>query len=303
VGEKFFLLFGVEHLTGVPKSYVMFETTQYDSSGYLFTNPKFISLDATAKPGSIALKGMRIGVNGAEPTVGQAYRLIDKTITDAEYSAATGYTISTVGTIIALEQGPISDEFYLCFDQIGTKTDACSAFADVAKVPPQLNAKPSDIGVRTFDAINASLAGITGVDPNNAKVKATYSNVRQSLPATADIQAFLSSHQTSIAQLALQYCNVLVDDTAARAAFWPGVNFSTSLGAPADRDAIINPLVAKAIGTADSQPATSAVHDELDSLIGKLCGGAKPCGVGTRSLDVAKAACGAALGNAAVLVK
>lgn len=303
VGEKFFLLFGVEHLTGVPKSYVMFETTQYDSAGYLFTNPKFISLDAAAKPGSIALKGMRIGVNGAEPTVGQAYRLLDKTITDAEYSAATGYTISTVGTIIGLEQGPLSDEFYLCFDQIGGKTDVCSTFADVAKVPPTLAAKPSDIGVRTFDAINASLAGITGVDPNNAKVKATYSSVRQSLPATSDIQAFLSSHQTSIAQLALQYCSVLVDDAAtARPTFWPGVSFATALTAPADRNAIIDPLVSKAIGTAGSQPAASAVHDELDRLIVKLCD-AKPCGVGTRTLDVAKAACGAALGNAAILVK
>ena len=46
VGEKFFLLFGVEHITNVPQLYVMFEAAQYDSSGYLFTNPKFISLDA-----------------------------------------------------------------------------------------------------------------------------------------------------------------------------------------------------------------------------------------------------------------
>ena len=46
VGEKFFLLFGIEHIVNVPKSYIMFEAAQYDSSGYLFTNPKFISLDA-----------------------------------------------------------------------------------------------------------------------------------------------------------------------------------------------------------------------------------------------------------------
>jgi hypothetical protein len=302
VGEKFFLLFGVEHLTGVPKSYVMFETTQYDSSGYLFTNPKFISLDPNAKPGSIAIKGMRIGVNGAEPTVGQAYRLLDKTITDAEYSAATGYTISTVGTIIGLEQGPISDEFYLCFDQLGDKTDVCSALADVAKAPPTLEAKPSDIGVRTFDSINATLAGITGVDPNNAKVKATYSSVRQSLPATNDIQAFLSSHQTSIAQLALQYCNVLMDDTTARSAFFgAGANFNANLSSSTDRDAIINPLIAKAVGDVDTQPDAADVHAELDALTVKLCG-AKPCG-GQRTIDVAKAVCGAALGSATTTVQ
>ena len=85
-------------------------------------------------PGSIPLKGMRIGVNGAEPTVGQAYRLLDTVIADANYSAATGQTLSTVGTIIGLEQGPTSDEFYLCFDQLGTRSDVCSTYA--AAVPP-----------------------------------------------------------------------------------------------------------------------------------------------------------------------
>ena len=107
---------------------------------------------------------------------------------------------------------------------------------------------------------------------------------------------------TSIAQLALQYCSVLVDDTAARTAFWGAANFSSSLGTQGDRDLIINPLVTKAIGTATSQPDTTAVHDELNSLIGTLCT-ASACGSGNRTLDVAKAACGAALGNAAILVK
>src|SRR5690606_2535514 len=44
VGEKFFLLFGIEHIVDVPQSYIMFEAEQYDSAGYLFTNPRFISL-------------------------------------------------------------------------------------------------------------------------------------------------------------------------------------------------------------------------------------------------------------------
>ena len=155
-------------------------------------------------PGNIPLKGMRIGVNGAEPQVGQAYRLLDTTITNAQYSAATGQSLSSVGTIVPLEQGPASDEFFLCFDQLGTRTDVCSDVrAGGAPTPVARRRRLSDIGVKTFDAINATMASITGVSPNNAKVKATYANVRQSLPAVHDIQAFLSSHQTSIAQLAL----------------------------------------------------------------------------------------------------
>ena len=169
VGEKFFLLFGVQHITGVPQSYIMFEAAQYDSYGYLFTTPKFISLDPNAQPGSIAIRGMRIGVNGTEPTVGQAYRLLDTQITNANYSAATGQLLSSVGTIIGLEQGPMIDQFFLCFDQLGAQQNVCSDFA--AGIPATHGPdepRPSDIGVRTFDEINASMAAMTGVSPNTA---------------------------------------------------------------------------------------------------------------------------------------
>ena len=303
VGEKFFLLFGVEHITSIPQSYIMFEAAQYDSFGYLFNNPKFISLSPTATPGNIPIRGMRIGLNGAEPSVGQAYRLLDTAITDANYSAATGQTLSTVGTIIGLEQGPVSDEFYLCFDQLGSRSNVCSEFAQAVPQtsfndPPN---RPSDIGVRTFDEINATMAAVTGVSPNTAGVKATYTNVRQSLPAVNSIEAFLSSHQTSIAQLAIQYCDALVDDTAARNAYFPGANWTANFSAQADRDAIINPLINRVVGAAQSQPADPDVRTELNALITNLCT-TTACG-GTRTADVVKAVCGAAVGSAATLVK
>ena len=300
VGEKFFLLFGIEHIVNVPKSYIMFEASQYDSTGYLFANPKFISLDANARPGSIALRGMRIGLNGAEPHVGQAYRLLDTTITDASYSAETGQTLSTVGTIIGLEQGPVTDQFFLCFDQLGSRSNVCSAYATAVQPPFAAVPRPSVIGVRTFDAINATMASVTGVSANNTAVKTTFTNVRQSLPAVPDIQAFLSSHQTSIAQVAIQYCNSLVNDTTARASFFQGLNFSADI--TLQRDALINPLVARGIGTVGTQPTDSEVRTELDALVTRLCANGT-CSSGTRTPIVVKAVCGAALGNAALLVQ
>lgn len=303
VGEKFFLLFGVEHITQMPQSYVMFQVAQYDSYGYLFTTPTFISLDGNARPGSIPVKGIRIGINGAEPLVGQAYRMLDTVVTDSTYESATGQLLSNVGTIISLENGPAFDEFFLCFDQLGSRSNVCSVLADGVTQTRATLARPSEIGVRTFDAINATMSSITGIPASNARVSATYTNVRQSLPAVNDIQAFLSSHQTSIAQLALQYCSVLVDDAAARNAFFPGANFSSNLAGQGDRDLIINPLVTRAIGTVATQPTQIQVHDELDDLIQKLCSApGRACG-GARTLDVTKAACGAALGNAAVLIQ
>ncbi len=301
VGQKYYLLFGVEHITGLADSYVMFEAEQYDSHGYLFTKPAFISLDPTVTPGNIALKGMRIGMNGAEPQVGQAYRLLDMTITDEGYSSTTGYPISTVGTVIPLELGPASDEFYLCFDQLGAQTDACSAFAEAVPVSPTYVSRSSDIGVRTFDSINATMAAITGVSPNNTRVKSTYTSIRQSLPAITDIQAYLSSHQTSVAQLALQYCNVMVNDQNLRDEFFDD-KFPASITTAADRSAIIDPLFAKGIGVVASQPLKVDVQDKLDALIVDLCD-ASACTTAKRTSDVATAACGAALGSAATIVQ
>ncbi len=320
VGEKFFMLFGISHLINVPKAYVMFEAQQYDSAGYLFNNPKFISLDSAAMPGSIPLKGMRIGVNGAEPPVGQAYRLLDTVIADANYSAATGQTLSTVGTIIGLEQGPTSDEFFLCFDVLGTRQNVCSTYANAIAGDPHDKAvvRPSDIGVRTFDRINATMAAVTGVSPNTAAVKETFVNVRQSLPAVDGVEAFLASHQTAIAQLAIQYCSALVDNPGTYFGGLdlngaPGTVFATDAG----KDALIDPLLTRMLGTNVTsgptpaemkQPYTPAdqgtegpprpgLYSMIDTL--KACSGASCNG---RTRLVAKATCGAVLGSGAVLI-
>ena len=85
VGEKFYLLFSISHLVDVPQAYILFEVSQFDSYSYLFNQPTFISLDPTARPGSIPIAGLRIGVNGTEAPVGQAYRTLDTTITDSQY--------------------------------------------------------------------------------------------------------------------------------------------------------------------------------------------------------------------------
>jgi len=300
VGEKFFLLFGVEHLVSMPKSYVLFEVTQFDSFGYLFSNPKFISLDGNAQPGSIPLKGMRIGVSGVEAAVGQAYRLLDTTVADASYTAADGQSLSRVGTVIGREQGPDFDEFFLCFDQLGTRSNVCSQYANAVAPMAVNSSRPSDIGVRTFDQINATMAAVTGVSPNNASVKPTFTSIRQSLPAVYDIQAFLSSHQTSIAQLAVQYCAALIDDPAARAAYFPGFNFGSNLG-PADRALLFDPLIDRAIGNAATQPSQAEVSTRLNTLVDALCS-TSACG-GARTADVAKAVCAAAVGSAATLIE
>jgi hypothetical protein len=304
VGERYYLLFNVSTLTGMAQSYVLFDVSRYDSYSYLFSKPVFISLDATAKPGSIPIKGMRIGINGREAPVGQAYTNVDMTVTDANYSSVTGQRISDVGTVIGLEKGPDNDQFFLTFERIGGITNARTE-----PVPPQPGTPPPgapvpDIGVRVFNELDASMSGITGIANTDANVLATYSLVEQQLPSVPDATSFLASHQVGIAQLAIQYCDSLVESNQA-GSFFPGLNLAAVPSvAFADPTLLTTPLINRGVGiNLNRQPLPLDVSTELNSLVSSLstCGGAA-CPA-TRTRTIAKAACAAVLGSAAVLVK
>jgi hypothetical protein len=151
-------------------------------------------------------------------------------------------------------------------------------------------------------------------------VKTTYANVRQSLPAVHDINGYLSSHQTSVAQLALQYCSVLLDDSTLRGEFFGGaVDFAGQLTAPntspvndlgdvdlvANGAAVVSVLHDKMVGDVQTQPDVAGLTADVGNLIKTLCTpelGGQACG-SDRTRVVIKAACGATLGSAATLVQ
>jgi hypothetical protein len=304
VGERYFLLFNVSALTGMAQSYVMFDVSRYDSYSYLFTRPTFISLDPNAKPGSIPVAGIRIGINGREAPVGQAYSNVNVTVTDANYSAATGQRLSDVGTVIALEKGPDNDLFFLTFEKIGSINNARTEAVPAQPAPPPPGAPQSDVGTRVFNELDASFSAITGIPRTDANVAATYTLVEQQLPGVPAIDSFLASHQVGIAQLAIQYCDSLVESNQA-SSFFPGLQLNAAPSvAFADPSLVINPLLARGIGSnLASQPLPADVSSELTSLITNLSG----CGGGAcpanRTKTVTKAACAAVLGSAAVLIK
>ncbi len=125
----------------------------------------------------------------------------------------------------------------------------------------------SDVGLRTFDEIDTTLSLITGVPQTNTRVRATYTLVKQALPAIEKFGAFGPAQQTALAQLAMQYCNVLVDDNTLRGAFFGGLDgsgtgtavFGTA-GSPnmANRDLLINSLINKAVGTGQVYQVSAA---------------------------------------------
>ncbi len=317
VGERFFLLFNVsEHLTEVTiastgaistNSYIMFEVSQFDSYSYLFSEPKFVNLDAGITLDSIPVAGLRIGINGREATSGQAYPNLSTTLDNDRYTDANGQQLSTLGTVIALEKGSDQDEFFLTFERLGSKSNVVvEALPTPPSAPPDA-APVSDIGLRTFEEISNSMSSITGVSTTESNVANTYESIKQQLPVVENIDGFLSSHQVAIAQMAIEYCNALVEDTSLRATFFPGFNFSASAAEAFDtqgeRDQVTIPLLANSLGSnLSTQPDDAGVKAELESLITGLtaCGGG--CAT-NRTAVVVKAACAAMLGSAALLVQ
>ncbi len=299
VGQRYFLLFNVASVTGVAQGYVMFTVSQYDNSSYLFTNPTFISLDPTVTPDNIVVKGIRIGINGAIPTVGQAYIPLNTTVTASAYTSM-GEVLSKVGTVIALQSGPLLDQFFLSFDQLGTQTHVTVEATPVPTTPTDL-APVAAIGVRTFAQINSSLSLLTGVPTTQTAVLATYQAVQQQLPPVPTLESFSSANQVGIAQLAVQYCNVAV--TTSPQTLFPGVNFSAALfSSPAGINQVTSALAARVLGTGlSSQPAASTVTNELTTLINTLCT-SSACNTVARVQAVATAACAAALGSSDMLV-
>ncbi len=311
VGEKFFLLFGVEEIVGVPQSYIMFEVSQFDSYSYLFNTPTFISLDLNAEPETFAIQGMRIGINGQETAVGQAYTNINTSVTSASFSQsdqfnAKAQVLSELGTIIALEKGAEADEFFLTFEVLADQTNVYVDAQPLQSPPSASNVAKSDIGLRVFAEINATMSEVTGVATTQTDVQTTYDTIKQQMPIVESIDGFLSAHQVAISQLAIEYCNALVNNTSLRSSYFSGFDFSKPANTAFDatgRSQIITPMLSNIAGTGlASQPLDSDMTTELESLITKLtvCGGSCPA---DRTEVVVKASCAAMLGSAVMLIQ
>jgi hypothetical protein len=247
---------------------------------------------------------MRIGVNGSEVEVGQAYRSLDTAITDSQYGPL-GQPLSNIGTVIGLQKGPESDEFFLTFDVLGGRRNVRTEPVPLAPAPPPDVRRAPDVGLRIFDEINATMAELTGVSPARPQVKATYEQVKQALPTVESIDTFVSAHPVAIAQLAIQYCDALVEDPGARATYFRGFDFAAApaqafgtAGRAIVLDALVGRMVAQGVAT---EPDAAQVRGDLDALITRLaaCGGSCPA---DRTKTIAKASCAALLGSATTLV-
>lgn len=309
IGQKFFLLFGVADLIDIADAYIVLEGSQFDSYSYLFNEPYFISLSDNPQIAEVPLVGMRIGLNGREADFGQVFATLDTAISAEAYQAGTGQVLSRQGTIIPLDKGPEQDEFFLTFERLGDHENV-----RVSAPPPQQSAggdltPQSQIGVRDFAEINASMAALTTVPSTNAEVRQTYTTLIEQLPAVTDLGSFVAANQMAITQLAIKYCDQLVEETSLRNAYFPGFDFNRPANIAFDtagRNQILNPLTNNMLGAQvlTSQPAQAQVTSELHDLIDGLteCSDNNQCDQ-AYTATVVKASCAALLGSAVVVLQ
>jgi hypothetical protein len=117
----------------------------------------------------------------------------------------------------------------------------------------------------------------------------------------------VSAQQVGIARLSLDYCDQLVENTALRNAFFGAGTFdftqpgTTAFDSQVKRDAIIDPLVDKMLGTAlNNQPGQADVRPVLNTLFDQLTANctAATCDA-TFTRNAVKGVCSAVLSSAA----
>lgn len=354
VGQKYFLMFSVSelldqenvcHIIEADSSrtnycYVVYEVSQFDDSSYLFDTPFFININPEPQSLNFDLRGIRLGINSKLAVAGQGFLNVDANI-DSELFGPMGQTLSPMGSIIPLENGAAEDVFFLAFEDIdgvldNTSDGSVNSFSYVLS-----GTESSDIAMRTFDEINQTFSGLTGVSSSSSAVSAvtgktvseTYQIIRRQLPSIADFQAYMSSHQMAATQLAAAYCDALVQDGGLRDdIFAPGFNFLAPVAGityNSWRDDIVEPLVDQAINTGlftvleririrdevlmlitdsqDLKPYEYVAGSYVSMPDGKndglvYCDNNALCPA-SRTAEVVKAACTAVLGSGVVLMQ
>jgi hypothetical protein len=291
VGQKYYLMFSVSelldlegncHVTETDGSvtnycYIVFQVSQFDDSSYLFEEPFFANINPAGGRVDFDLTGLRMGINGKLAAVGQAFLNIDTAIGTNQGELSP--VLATTGSIIPLENGADQDVFFLAFDQIDGASGKSSDGSVIGYRQSLVGTESPDIGMRTFDEINASFSALTGVPVSSPvasnvtgkTVAETFNVIRRQLPSVEDFQAFMSSHHMAATQLAAAYCDALVQDVPLRSAIFPAAfDFGAAVADPGIdwRNNIVVPLVDRSINTGlVSALYRTRIIDELELLI------------------------------------
>jgi hypothetical protein len=310
IGRRITLSFDVSEWTG-GNSRIEFSVTELDGYSYLFCSPTFVT--DVASP--IRIQNMRISLNGIIPVAGQGFVNMNALVTGSRTLLSRQCTI--VGGLVDAD----TDVFQVHFEQLGIFQDPVTPPTPPTPGVEDFGDPQPALGVRNFDRVNASIAALTTVDPQNGNVETTYEELVQQLPSGPDLRSFVSANQVGVAKLGVEYCDVLVGDENAgsqtlRNQFFNGAGSfgwnqppATAFANPVNVDMITDPLLDKIVGAGlrgmvGGQPARDQVEALLDQLIVDLSatcgGGGQPACDGTYTKNIVKGLCTAVVSSGAV---
>jgi hypothetical protein len=276
--------FDVSGAIGQP-AYIDMQAMQIDAAAYLFAQPVFVS-DAVG----IAVKNIRIAVNGIVPVAAQPFRRIDTLVMQS------GTQLSPLGAVIPVQLGPDNDMFHLEFEVLGNQFGLAELIAPSSPPAPVPDVAEPDLGLRTFSQINDTMASLTGIDANQNVVLAAYSELSGSLPPASDLNSFAAAQQIAIQRLATGYCGAVVNNANNCDSFFGACAIDGNA-----KDDVAMTLYDRFIGdNLANQPARADVTVELVRMIDDL-GCPNGC-TGTTAETALQATCAAVLSSAAVTV-
>lgn len=298
--DRSVLRFDISSAAGLVGGSIEVDASEIDKASYLFTHPTYVG----PNPGSLRIKGLQIAINERMPAAGQAFRNVDATVN------APKFELSSLGTVMAQDKGSAGDSFILTFEELGVLSNVLPEPAPgELSITTDARAVIPKSGVRTFDQVNNTMSVLTGISATTANVATIFTQLRQQLPSSSNVMSFLPGQQVGIAKLATEYCDSLVENATARAAFFnntPAFEFgsavATAFSTQAKKDLITNTLNNKLIGVnLASQPTAMESYTEVNSLLTDLIAAA-PAGDQVRTRSIVKGACTAVLSSAALMV-
>ncbi|MFK7794478.1 MAG: LamG domain-containing protein [Gammaproteobacteria bacterium] len=286
LGNFVTLAFDVSNIIGAPAS-VQLQATDMDDNAYLFASPRLIT-DVSG----VQVQNIRVAVNNNIPVATQAFRSVNMMVTES------GQELSPLGAVIPKDLGLDLDMFHLEFEMLGSQVGSGDSYipplepgiADFGVLP--------EFGVRSFSSVNDTMSVLTTIPVTQNTVRNRYEELRDSLPATADILAFNSASQIAIQRLAVTYCDrVRRSNNACNVVFGNSCN---NIANAADKQNRVNALFDRFVGDLENQPdraeATAAVNSLMDDL-----GCANGCTNATKDIAL-QASCAAVLSSGAMTI-
>ena len=263
------------------------QVSEMDDNAYIFAAPSLVT-DVTG----VAVKNIRVAVNNTVPVATQSFRSVDMMVTQS------GQELSPLGALIPKENGPGLDMFHLEFEQLGNQVGSGDTFVP-ATVPGivDLGVLP-DLGVRSFSSVNDTMSVLTTIPVTQNTVENRYEELRDQLPATADMLAFGAAQQIAIQRLAVTYCDrVRQSNAACNTVFGQSCN---DIANAADKQNRVNALFDRFVGDLANQPARAATTAEVNRLMDDL-GCANGCSGATKDTAL-QASCAAVLSSGVMTI-